>query len=69
MLDDRCLRHATIRLTIRRVGLLLLATIVVPYDSLNAAIADAGPFAAIVFSVAITAQVAARVLSTQQSQH
>ena len=92
MLDDRCLRLATIRLTLWHVGLLLLThvaphgrlsnrfcaaianiwrpagdcrvlllvTIVVPYDSLHAAIADVRPFAAIVFWIeAITVQVEA----------
>ena len=57
MIEGRCLRHATIRLTLRRVGLLLLVAIVVPYDSLHAAIADVRPFVAIVFWIeAITVQ-------------
>ena len=97
MLDDRCLRHATIRLTIRHVGLpllthvaphgrlsnrfcaaiadvwrpaddcrvLLLVTIVVPYDSLHAAIADVRPFAAIVFTQGIAQMIAFVAITVQ----
>ena len=97
MFDDRCLRHATIRLTLRHVGLLLLThvaphgrlsnrfcaaiadvwrpaddcrvlllvTIVVPYDSLHAAIADVRPFAAIVFTQGIAQMIAFVAISVQ----